>query len=92
MTLSFKLLNTSSSALTCSRSVSLALTWFLVDKKNTRPNFSFHLYSLSQPYPYTDGTLHTVSGSGLLLWLSYSTAKGIDPFLCYVKPSVRIST
>ena len=32
MTLSFKLLNTSSSALTCSRSVYLAPTWFLVDK------------------------------------------------------------
>ena len=43
-------------------------------------------------YPYTDGSHQTVYGSGLLLLLSYSTAKGIDPFLCYVKPSVRIST
>ena len=61
-------------------------------QRNSRPNSSFHLYSISQAHPYTDGSHQTVSGSGLLLWLSHSTAKGIDPFLCYVKPSVRIST
>lgn len=92
MTLSFKLLNTSSSALTCSRSVSLALTWFLVDKKIPARTFLF-TYTLYLRLTPT----WTVPFILLVALVCSCCSRTLQPkalILFYVMsiPSIRIST